>query len=248
MLARSFRLVYNAILIDSARQRQNLVVHVQIWRMALFKKTIFALGALLVTASAANAYEERWPKWYIGVSGSLPWVSDDGVSVAGTSAGSLEFDNPGWGAGVSLGYKPGGTDSFLDMMRFELEYAYRHNDLDTLAGTPVADDISVHAYMFNALVDIPTDTQFTPYLGAGLGWASAEMNLTPLGVSDTDTKFAYQGMLGVAYEPETIPNVAFSVGYRYFGMASPGYRNAAGLAVENDYDSHNAEVGARFSF
>lgn len=213
----------------------------------MLKKLFVALGALLVMTGVANA-EERWPKWYVGISGSMPWVNDDGVSVAGATAGNLEFDNPGWGAGASLGYKFGGTDTFLDMMRLEIEYAYRHNDVDTLAGAPVADDISVNAYMLNALFDVPTDTQFTPYLGAGIGWATAELNLAPLAVSDEDTKFAYQGMLGVSYEPMTMPNVAFSLGYRYFGMASPGYRNAAGAAVEHDYDSHNAEVGARFSF
>lgn len=215
----------------------------------MLKKFVIAVTALLVTAGAAEA-QQRWPKWYVGVNGSLPWVSDSDVSgplLAGT--GDIEFDNPGWGAGASLGYKPGGGgNSFLDMMRFDIEYAYSANDIDSIGGGTAADDVTVDAYMLNAFVDFATDTQFTPYIGAGIGWANVETNIPAAGLSDSDDVFAYQGRLGVAYEPATIPNVAFSLGYRYFGTADPEYNTTLLGPIETEYNSHSAEVGARFAF
>lgn len=215
----------------------------------MLKKMIVALGALLVTASAANAYEERWPKWYVGINGSLPFVSDSDVTGPGTvGIGDIEHDSPGWGAGASLGYKPAGSDSFLDMMRFEIEYAYSATDIDTIGGVTATDDVTVDAYMFNAFVDFVNDTQFTPYIGAGIGWANVETSVPALGFDDSDDVFAYQGRLGVSYEPTTMPNVAFSLGYRFFGTADTEYSSPVIGPVETEYNSHSAELGARFSF
>ncbi len=215
----------------------------------MIKRIFAAIGALLVTAGVANAYEERWPKWYVGVNGSLPWVGDADVNGPLVGAGTeIEHDNPGWGAGVSLGYKPGGTDTVLDMMRLEIEYAYSVNDIDTIGGLTAADDVEVDAYMLNAYVDFINDTQFTPYIGLGIGWADVETNIPALAFVGSDDVFAYQGRLGVSYEPETIPNVAFSIGYRYFGTADPEYSAPVVGAFETEYDSHSAEAGARFSF
>lgn len=212
----------------------------------MFKKFLFAVGALFVASGVAQA-EERWPKWYVGLHGAMPFVGDTGVTRSGASLGSLEFDNPGWGVGASLGYKPGGTDSFFDMTRFELEYGYRESDLDTLGGASTADDLSVHSVMFNALYDIATGTQLTPYLGAGIGWSNVELNIPSIAVSDTDSVFSYQFLAGVSYEPESIPNTAFSLGYRYFATSDVEFGSALGT-VEHEYDSHGAEIGARFSF
>lgn len=216
------------------------------WEVALFKKILLAAGALSVVSGAAGA-EDVWPKWYVGLTGALPFVGDTGVTRSGASLGSLEFDNPGWGVGASIGYKPGGTGGFLDMARFELEYGYRENSLDTLAGATVADDLSVSSYMFNALYDVATGTQFIPYLGAGIGWSRAELNVPAISVSDSDTVFSYQFLAGVAYAPESIPNTAFSLGYRYFATGDVEFGSSLGT-VEHEYDSHGAEIGARFSF
>ncbi len=214
----------------------------------MLKKIILALGALLVTTSAANA-DQRWPKWYVGINGSLPWVGDaDASSPLLIGTGDIEMDNPGWGAGASLGYKPGGTGTFLDMTRFEIEYAYSANDVDSIAGVGTTDDVTVDAYMFNVYYDFLNDTQFTPYIGAGLGWANVETNIPAIGLSDSDDVFAYQGRLGVAYEPTTMPNVAFTLGYRYFGTADPEYNATLVGPLETEYNSHSAEAGARFSF
>lgn len=212
----------------------------------MFKKFLVAVGALLVATGVANA-EERWPKWYVGLHGALPFVGDTGATRAGASLGDVEFDNPGWGVGASLGYKFGGTNSFADFFRMELEALYRANDVDTVGGVSIADDISVDSYMLNLIYDLETGTQFMPYLGAGIGWSNVELNIPAAAISDSDDVFSYQFLAGVSYEPQSIPNVAFSLGYRYFATSDPEIGSPLG-AVEHEYDSHGAEAGVRFSF
>jgi opacity protein-like surface antigen len=210
----------------------------------MIRAGVMAAGAVLVAAGAAQA-AEPWPKWYIALHGSLPFVGRTDVSQGATNLGEMEFDNPGWGAGAALGYKPAGA---LGDMRFELEASRRETDVDTLAGISAADDVSVDAFMLNAFYDFHgTGMALIPYLGAGLGWANVETNLPVQNVSNSDDMFAYQFMAGVGYEPMLAPNTALILGYRYFATLDPEIGSVAGT-VEHDYDSHLIEAGARFSF
>lgn len=205
-----------------------------------------ALATLALSTAGTAQAQERWPKWYVGLHGMVPFVSDSDLSAAGSEVGDLDYDT-GWGGGASLGYMPGGTNSFVDSMRFEIEYAYRTNDLEDIDGVSVSERIRSNAGMFNAYFDIPTQMRVLPYVGAGIGIAQVEMDLNELGVNDNDTVLAWQLMAGLGYAPQTIPNTVFSVGYRYFSTADPEFSGTAGT-VENEYNTHNVELGARFIF
>ncbi len=213
------------------------------------KNTAFMmmLAAVMLVAGSVQA-QEAWPKWYVGIQGSLPFVSESDVSIAGANVGDLEYE-VGWGLGASLGYRPGSSDTpLLNGFRFEVEYTHRENDFDTLAGVSVSDDLESDALMFNALYDIETGSKFIPYLGAGIGYASLEANSNILGFSsEDDSVFAYQFMGGVGYAPEMLHNTVWSIGYRYFSTSDPEFSGFGGTA-EIDYDVHNIELGARFMF
>lgn len=193
---------------------------------------------------SAQAQQQGWPNWYVGVHSRLSFVEDSDLSGGGLN-GTAEYDT-GLGAGASLGYMPGGT-GFFSNTRYEIEYSLVQADLDTVAGTPTGDDLRVHSYMFNGFYDIPTGTQFVPYVGAGIGFASPKIDIQSIGLRDEDTVFAYQFMGGIGYQPTSVPNTTISLGYRYFGAEDPEY-TIGNATVSSELSSHNIEVGARFAF
>ena len=203
------------------------------------------LAVALAAQSASAQSQERWPRWYVGLSGSLVWVQDSDVSGL-SPARSIDFDQ-GYGAGVSLGYMPPVAE--LGNARFEFEAYWRNSDADTKTVGGVHSnangELTSYAYMVNAYYDFRNDSQWVPYLGVGLGWANVELDKTVgLGATaDDDVVFAYQGMVGIGYEPTTIPNTIWSIGYRYFGSQDPEFGN-----VTADLDTHNLEAGVKMRF
>lgn len=127
---------------------------------------------------------------------------------------------------------------------------------DTL-GVTVADvvadgrgDIKTTAVFLNGYYDFTNGSPFTPYLGAGIGYAKTDVTFSPSGVgiiNDDDSGFAYQLMAGASY--------AFDERWAVFGQYT--YRSVedgkydvdlfpARLEVENR--SNLIEVGVRFTF
>ncbi len=218
-------------------------------------KKIAALSGLVVAlvGVAAHADEARWPKWYVGLHGSVPFVAENKIERGGVSAGDLAFDS-GWGAGASLGYMPTGGSatgmgSVFDALRLEFEYDHSENNVDSLSSVAglASGDVKVDAYMGNVFYDFSSDTGFKPYVGLGAGYAKVNMESTSLGVNGSDTVFAYQALAGVYYEPELLPYTQWGVGYRFFDTIDPTI-GAAASATSFDYQSHRVEAGARFRF
>ncbi len=218
---------------------------------------VFIVVTALVSTQALAQYNggqhgrDRWPNWYIGVQGAIPFVNETDVEVNSATIGDLDFET-GFGVGASLGYTPGHTRTFLDHTRFELEYFYRHNELDELnsAGTSatISDDISSNSYMFNVYYDIDTGTRFSPYIGGGIGFSDIELNVPSLALSDEDMVFAYQLMAGVGWQPESLLNTVLQIGYRYYDTQDPEFGTATGARLEHEYEIHSIEAGARFRF
>src|SRR5690606_12244614 len=122
------------------------------------------------------------------------WVKGDSYDVSGVATGELKTDD-GYLLGGSLGYVPPTEIPFLNMTRYELEYTYRDNDGKSAA----LDSISSSTAMFNMLVDFHNKTNWTPYVGAGLGYTWAKFETT-LGDA-SDSAFAWQLLAGLEYEP-----------------------------------------------
>jgi OmpA-OmpF porin, OOP family len=214
----------------------------------LFISGIMAAGMVV---SQANANEERWPRWYVGLTGGVTFLEDDDIS--GGATGNMDFKTGGMGA-ISLGYMPALTMQPLSNMRFEAELGYHFNKLDslTLSGTPTATDgqIQGYSYMGNLYYDFRNSSQFTPYIGGGAGGAHLMLNRTSgLGNTDTgDNVFAYQFMGGIAYAPTTMPATEWNLGYRYFVAQDPTFGSPTGKIKRDDYTAHNVELGGKFRF
>ncbi len=202
--------------------------------------TIAVISFIALSAASAQA-EQRWPNWYLGLSGSLSWLPDADIDGPGINA-EVAY-NTGWGAGASIGYMPNADIPFFNRMRYELEVYYRSADIDRCQGVAATgfDNVNSITYMANAIYDFDTGTQFVPYLGAGVGMSNVEFG------SDEDMVFSYQFITGIGYEPTLIPNTVWSIGYRYFGTEDANI-SAAPVRFKLEHNAHNVEAGLRMKF
>ena len=204
------------------------------------KKLALATTALIAFASTASAVEQNFPNFYIGLGGGV------------TGQTSSEFKNGGqkntvdWDAGydykASIGYQPPEFGGF----RVEAEYSNHHQDS---TGSNNG-DTTANVGAVNVYYDFFNPSVLTPYLGGGLGYGSfnASHNLTGInnssGGNNDESRPIYQGILGVSWQPNTLPDVAFDLNYRYLAPFSELKEDGA----KYDYDNHSVEVGARFKF
>lgn len=213
------------------------------------KKLLIASAALVAVSSAAQsadynynnnasaASNDRFPYWYVGISGGVAGQTDSDFD--GSTSGTFKYDT-GYNVTASLGYTPPIAAPF----RFEGEISEHRQDFSRFDG-----DLRSDAIAFNAYYDFRNSSRITPYLGLGAGVARFHLtNPNASGISGTDTKGIWQGMAGLAYEPESIPDVDFTLGYRYFRPFSDPETDNGGGKVKYEYDNNSVEVGARFRF
>jgi outer membrane protein OmpA-like peptidoglycan-associated protein len=171
----------------------------------MIKKSLLAAAAALVLPVAAQAQTAN-PGFYIGAEGGLNWLLNNQ---------SYTMDT-GWAAGGKLGYDFVGP-------RVELEGVYHSNTGtgNVLFPGGVAnvrgriDQVSV---MANLLYDFMPASTFTPYVGAGAGIAFVDSTIQ--GCNMCSTQFAYQGILGVAWN--ITDAFRLSLDGRYYGTTNPG--------------------------
>ncbi len=197
-------------------------------------------ASALVAANAAQA-EERWPLWYLSLTGG--W-SQHGTSDT-SGAGDIDYQSGldgGYGFSAGLGYKPPVDGGLFGHSRVEAEMLYTMHDVDTIGGVSADGDMANTAFMANLLFDIPTGTGLTPYLGGGVGLTAVNLD-APNPLNGDEVVFAGQFKAGLAYQHDLIPYVDFMLGYRYFLSQDVEIQ---GQDVENDF--HMVEAGARFNF
>jgi opacity protein-like surface antigen len=139
--------------------------------------------------------------------------ADAGWSALEWSGGD---DDSGWTVGGGIGYRL--SDYFRSDLT--LDWAGDYN-------TGVGGDLSATSVMGNAYFDLANDTIFTPYIGAGVGYAWVDNN--PNGV-------ALGLNAGVAVDLSD--NLALDVGYRFRDVMSKG---------PNPME-HQLTAGMRFTF
>jgi outer membrane protein OmpA-like peptidoglycan-associated protein len=177
----------------------------------MLKKSLVAAAAALVLPVAAQAQTSAYPGVYIGAQGGLNWLLNNN---------SYNMDL-GWAAGGKVGYDFVGP-------RVELEGMYHSNTGNGVVAFPsgfanVRGRIDQVSVMANLLYDFMPGEGFTPYIGAGAGIAFVDSTIQ--GCNLCSTQFAYQAILGVAYNMD-----AFRIGLegRYYGTTN------GGLAYQNN--------------
>ncbi len=200
-----------------------------------FRKTLLAATVLM----AAPALAQAQPVTGLYVAGGLgvnfltrvsentsvgPF-SDGGAGGNGT----LRINtNPGWAILGSVGW------GFGNGLRLEGEANYRSNDVSNVTSpgfmtVSSGGSISSFGLMVNALYDFRVGPVM-PYVGAGIGYAwnrysgvgvwalDGAGNPGNIRLNDTAGNFAYQGIVGVAIPITSVPGLAVTAEYRYFGM------------------------------
>jgi len=172
---------------------------------ALMTATALSAQAATTTTKTTHYHSESYYHWN-------PVAADTtGLYVqaqAGEAFASNTFNDTGV-YNVSIGWQ------FHPLVRAELEAGYR--------GTG---DANIYTALVNGYFDFKNDTRFTPFLGAGAGYANENFG----GAND---EFAYQGIAGVSYAIDN--NWALTAQYNY-------------LDTTGDYSASEVKGGVRYTF
>jgi len=161
----------------------------------------------------------------------------------GFGLGGGEFDNTGFDLELDSGpFVNGFVGKDLGSIRLEGEIAYRRNDMDNLGGVPVVGEMSSTALMANLYYDFGSGAGVTPYVGIGLGAADVKFDS---GVTDSETTFAMQLMLGVAFPiSQTLSWTGELRGFAAF----PEFHDNLGVPFEQEYGIGSLAIGLRATF
>jgi opacity protein-like surface antigen len=187
--------------------------------------------------------------------------------------------NAGWPAGQGTTAESDATNSILGQAGigyrfspefrsdFTLGYRTQGVDYDSAGGGGLVKgetDIRTVTAMVNAYYDVGTFSGFTPYLGAGLGWArhwsediehTSAAGLSGTEKSNGDSTFAWAVGAGVSYAIEQ--GWAIDMGYRFTDLGKPtigkGWTDSAGTnyggsTLDEHMRSHDLTVGLRYDF
>ncbi len=168
----------------------------------MFAAALVFLAPASLQAQTINAQEG----FYIGAGGGAAWF-------IGSNPNAQSWT--GWAVGGKAGYDFVGP-------RLELEAGYGQIPVSAnIPGTAINDKVGQLTVMANLLYDFMPTSVITPYIGAGAGIAFVDSNAS-LG----STQFAYQGMIGVAYNVSE--QLRFMVEGRYVGTTNPSVNTPFG--------------------
>ncbi|MEM9003705.1 MAG: P44/Msp2 family outer membrane protein [Cyanobacteria bacterium P01_F01_bin.86] len=171
---------------------------------------------------------------------------------------SLSLDTEaGFGISGAVGYR--WSDA-----RAELEVVYNRNGVDGInvevddlgldANFPIDGSIESIQVFLNGYYDIPTGSNFRPYIGAGVGISSLTANdietdvpgLGELELDDSGVSFVFQAKAGISYD--FAENASAFLGYRLYGIPGQNFN-----AFDADFEAdtvlvHSIQLGARYEF
>ncbi len=225
-------------------------------RMALLAATVLALP---MAAQAQTGLYQPVTGLYVGAGAGLNYRHDaegSGFKLRGEDVGFVGLGSLGWGFGNGL--------------RAEVEGNYRLNEVKrtTQAGFGRVGNsgyLRTYGVMGNVLYDFNFGLPVIPYLGIGAGYAWSEVQnarfsrgATSYRIDDTDGRFAFQGIAGIAYSlAAVLPGLALTAEYRFFGTldpkldvdrtGGPARADVPGSIKPSNYN-HSALLGVRYAF
>ena len=195
-------------------------------------------AALLPTSVSADSYEDTMKGLYFDLRAGGSFLSDadnEGFATGGITIES-EFDT-GFVVEGAVGWE------HQSGFRGELALGYQQYDVDTLStlgsSVPGDGDVGALTFMLNGYYAFNLD-KFRPYVGVGVGGAHVSADISALGfqaVDDSDTVFAYQGIVGLEYRLSD--SVSLGARYAYFATQDPTFFDTAGFEFDSEVQSHN---------
>lgn len=225
--------------------------------MKLVTKVTCSTILLCLTSLSAAAQNhpdhnsQNRDSFYVGLSGDIAFKQNSKIRNNGAAQQiDYKFNS---GANLALGYK------VTQDMRLEAEVGYHALGMKkisagntTINSGPQA-DVKMVTATGNAYYDFHNSSDFSPYVGAGVGAASVSIPGRLFGTSKSkDTQLTYQLMTGVSYVTSSMPSVNWFLGYRYISISAPQFaigQNSGGGSLKFDrIGMSNAEIGMRYNF
>ncbi len=223
----------------------------------------FKLAACVaaLSISAAPGYAQSSGDWYVSVFGGYGMFNDYEFDfdngIGGVFPYTLELDS-----GFVIGAAVGRSGGILGPnVRTEIEVSHMStSDFSGyfatgggFVGTDPDGRVSSTNLLVNLWFDIPTNSNFMPYVGGGVGAGFASGDLTISNGSGaqfdgSDTGLAYQLGFGGAIPLNDMSYL--DVGYRYRVVTDVAFDSSiAGFATTaGDISAHTVQIGVRFEF
>lgn len=228
------------------------------------KRNLTTLALLIAVAipAASQAMPMQPGPYVTGFIGvTMPRRSDNVTTTDfSTTPISTFSERTRFDPGVYIG-GAGGFD--FGFIRLEGELSYKEADInsikDNTGGNQYRDidgNLGALAFMTNAFFDFHNYTPVTPYVGAGIGFATLHLDDTYAtdknGVRqhmyprDDSTVFAYQ--VGAGLNIDLTRRYSLDLGYRYFNTDWANFSRHQLDTSSIRFESHNAAVGFRIKF
>jgi opacity protein-like surface antigen len=176
------------------------------------------IGVTLLSVCAVSAFGQGAP-FYMKVDAGGTIMSDtDLKEFFGPVAPDTKVKfNPGFRAGLAGGY------FFTEWFALEGETAFMQNKIDSITGADRVHDawFANIPFLANAKLQLPNQSPFTPYVGAGAGFSISMIDVSEISLNGTsfngnisDTVFAWQAFAGLRYKINSQMGLSFE--YRYF--------------------------------
>ena len=223
-----------------------------------FRTKLLSAGIListLATPALADSNNSNDGKGFYGVlSVGLSDVTgtDWETDISGTKYGGDAPVDAGFLGEIGVGYDFG-------KWRTDLTFENGGGDLgecteDKNAGTTCTNsgDLVTNTFMLNGYYDFPTDSKWSPYLGAGIGQTTLETDQLTIGGTkyelDKDDVFLYQLKAGVAYPVSVKTDLFAEAAYKVYDDYSTGVKNSSVNFKLKNTTEWAAKIGVRYMF
>ncbi|OYQ81160.1 hypothetical protein B9T19_00325 [Ignatzschineria sp. F8392] len=211
-------------------------------------KKLLAVTVLAAVTSSLTVAQAQDFQQYVSAKAVLNHVNNKFEATMGDESDSLKKSKNVGGFRLAYGaIFPAGDNN----VRAEIEYGY--NGKVKLSehfedGDYADSKTKSQAVMLNGYFDFNTGTAFTPYVGAGLGYARLKNTLSDDegSISKSKGNFAWQVGAGVSYAVNS--NVDIDLAYRFmdYGKVKHNFGDGANLKVKQR--GNEFSLGVRYNF
>lgn len=190
-----------------------------------------ASAAVLGFAGAASAQSQ--PGYYVSGEGGVSFLPNLQLKSGGTT--SHEKFDTGYAYGGSVGYDMGnGT-------RVQIDALHQMSNLSGISGAPANGHLQSTSLMVDGQYDLMQGTQFTPYVGVGVGAQNIGTSIN--GAHDADWKPAYQAEAGLR---TNISDKMSVFGEYRFSQSEAADLSLGGANVHQHFADHGIMAGLTY--
>ncbi len=221
-----------------------------------------ALAAMLVAIPAQARDDSVYVELNHAIAGTMK-VNEMKLDVGTTADAVQTFHNRGWDVDGIVGYDFGrfrieGEVSWRKAKAYSLNSVVRIPSNTALSPTSPTgsfatefSEVSAGSLMLNGLVDIGNDDSIQVFAGGGVGFAAVKgqysiNRLGPGWIDDTNTAFAWQGLVGVRYPVGN--HVDLGLKYRFFNASDVDWVDTGGRAVQTDLRTQSLMFTVGYNF